>query len=119
MYLARVGQKGPDMRYITTASGEVEAHTYEIGGICVTMSEAQAAAWNRGNVDADTMRGAYVSVPMRSGGRSYVRDGEVVVEDGQPYEDSVPLWDYIGGDAGESENYTRYMEGCEANLTRE
>ena len=78
--------------------------TYEIGGICVSMTTTQADAWNRGDITRDACEGAWVSVPLRSRGL--------------PYEDEVPLWDFIGGDGGPSDAYTDYMEGCEAVLTR-
>ena len=108
-------------RPIEAATDESEAikNTYEIGGTCVTMTADQAAAWNRGNITREICEGAYVSVPCRSGTTSYVRDGEVVVEDGNPYEEFIPLWDYIGGDDGESAEYTNDMEGNSANLVRE
>lgn len=96
---------------------ENEQHTYEIGGICVTMTAKQAAMWNAGDVTKETMSGAYVSVPMRFGANSYLRNGEVVVNDGLPYEDTVDLWEYIGGD-GDSKDYLEYMDGNEARLTR-
>ena len=106
---------------IEAATDESEAikNTYEIGGTCVTMTADQAAAWNRGNITREICEGACVSVPCRSGTTSYVRDGEVVVEDGNPYEEFIPLWDYVGGDDGESAEYTNDMEGNSANLVRE
>ena len=43
-------------------------HEYEIGGICVTMTAAQAAAWNDGDMTPDTYAGAvaYVTRPVNS-----------------------------------------------------
>lgn len=41
---------------------------YEIGGICVTMTAAQAAAWNDGDVRPDIYTGAkaYLTRPVNS-----------------------------------------------------
>ena len=77
-----------------------ETKRYEIGGICVNMTEDQAAAWNRGDVTKEILAGAYVSLGKRS--------------HNLPYEDFVDLWQYIGGDEGESEEFAKYMDGCEA-----
>lgn len=52
---------------------------YEIGGISVEMTEAQAERWNSGDTtdyDLDTIR---VSLPDEYAQQSSVRDGEVVM----------------------------------------
>jgi len=77
--------------------------TYEIGGVCVSMTEDQAATWNRGDLTDEAMAGATVSIPRRS------RD--------LPYEDVVPLATVVNKDL--EGMYSRYMEGMPANLTRE
>jgi hypothetical protein len=82
------------------------------------MTAAQAAAWNRGDATRETMAGAYVSIPRTYGGGSYVRDGQIEMVQGLPYDETMSLWDYIGGDEGESEEYL-HMDGCPANLIRE
>jgi len=103
-----------DISHIVEIDG-VEAHRYDIGGVCVTMTEAQAAAWNSGDATEASCRGAYVSVPRHTGDRSCLRDGEVLIWQGLPYEDSVPLWEYIGGDDEHgSDDYVRWMEGMTA-----
>ena len=39
---------------------------YEIGGICVEMSAAQAAAWNEGDLDDAALAGAVVHLTGRA-----------------------------------------------------
>jgi hypothetical protein len=80
---------------------------YEIGGQCVRMTASQAAAWNAGDLTEEALRGATIFLPSRSGGRSYVRDGEVVVEDGLPTGESVSLWSMCE----DEKFYAEYLEG--------
>lgn len=91
---------------------------YEIGGQCVHMTAAQAEAWNRGDLDRDAMRGAQVFMPSRVGGRSYVRDGEVVVEDGLPSGEFVDLWTAIDSDGEDTPYYEEFLEGRSATFVK-
>lgn len=77
-------------------------NTYEIGGVCVTMTAAQAEAWNRGDLTNEAMAGAYVSIPRRS--------------QDLPHEDFVPLATVVHDDT--EGLYSQYMDGSPANLTR-
>lgn len=80
---------------------------YEIGGQTITMKPWQAEAWNAGDIDEKTLEGATIFLPSRVGMKSYVRDGEVIVEDGLPTGESASLWSKC-----EDENYyTEYLEG--------
>lgn len=65
--------------------------TYEIGGIHVEMSAAQAEAWNEGDLDDAALAGAVVHLTGRVGATSRVVAGEVVVEDGLPVSETITL----------------------------
>jgi hypothetical protein len=69
-------------------------HRYEIGGICVRMTESQAAAWNAGFIDADIMRGALAHIPG---------DG------------MVDFWTAIYNDGQDTQLYSDLMKGMRAN----
>lgn len=51
---------------------------------CILMPCRAARAWNQGRVTDWYRRQMTISIPGRSGGRSYVRDGMIVVMDGLP-----------------------------------
>lgn len=72
---------------MTTTTNE-----YRIGTHSVYMTDEQAAAWNAGDWDESIFDGAILCIPTRHGARSFVRDGEVVVEDGLPCHDEVSLF---------------------------
>jgi hypothetical protein len=86
---------------------------YLIGGQLVEMSETQAAHWNCGNATAKNMRGATIYLPSRYGCRSYVRDGEVIVEDGLPTGEWVGLWTIVR----DANYYREFLEDNPAELT--
>jgi hypothetical protein len=71
--------------------GDDEMASYEIGGVCVEMSAAQAEAWNGGEMDDAALAGAVVHLPRTVGATSRVVAGEVVVEDGLPVSETITL----------------------------
>lgn len=71
---------------------------YEIGGLSVTMNEAQAAAWNQGDLVAASLAGASIHLP-----------GPMSDGNGRIYD----LWDFI--ERSHPEIYSAQMEGMPAN----
>ena len=93
-------------------------HEYEIGGICVTMTAAQAAAWNEGEFLApySEYEGATIYVPGHAPDRSRLRNGEVEISFGLPTSETYDLAEVLRMD--ELPAALLALEGNPANLIR-
>lgn len=88
-------------------------HEYEIGGLCVEMTAAQAAAWNRGNWSEDEMASAIVFLPDAYETPSRLHNGEVVLLSPRLVECSRGL---TLAEADQEGIYAEFMDGAPANL---
>ena len=72
--------------------------THEIGGLSCQMTEAQAKAWNAGNLTAESLAGATIHLP-----------GPMPEGNGSTHD----LWDFI--EHSHADVYEKQMEGMPAN----
>jgi hypothetical protein len=86
----------------------LEIQKYDIGPCVVRMTARQAEEWNNGNADEKNMKGAEICIFLSHGGRSYVKDGEVVMIQGFTDTHWEPLWDCVK----DEEFYEEYLS-CE------